>query len=84
MQAETIRSEFISIVERNRKKTFPEGTLTNDSFLGGDLGMDSIEILEALVDLQKQLAVSIPKEELGELYTLGDVIGLVQRFGSGS
>jgi acyl carrier protein len=50
----------------------PETTLT------GDLGMDSLEIMELLMALEKKLNITIPAEDIVGLKTVAEVAGYLE------
>ena len=47
-------------------------------YLGGDLGVDSREMLEIWYELEQRLAIRVKDEEKRDLYTLGDVVKIVE------
>ena len=48
-------------------------------YLGGDLGVDSREMLEIWYELEKILHVRVEDSEKRDLYTLADVVGILSR-----
>ena len=50
-----------------------------DFYLGGDLGVDSREMLEIWYELEKILHVRVEDSEKRDLYTLADVVGILSR-----
>jgi acyl carrier protein len=46
-------------------------------YLGGDLGVDSREMLEIWYELEKILNVRVEDSEKRDLYTLADVVGIL-------
>ncbi len=44
----------------------PEDIGNNDQLVGGDLGIDSIDILELVIMIEKDYNVTIDNKELGE------------------
>lgn len=48
-------------------------------YLGGDLGIDSIEMLEIWYDLEKKLNIKIEDSEKRDLYTLGDAVNVLEQ-----
>lgn len=43
-----------------------------------DLGLDSLDIVEYLLDLEEKYHVEFPSEDMENLKTVGDVISLVE------
>ena len=58
----------------------PEDMGEEDQLIGGELGLDSIDVLELVIMIEKDYAVKIDNKELGarvfaNLKTLADYIG---------
>ena len=49
------------------------------SYLGGDLGVDSREMLEIWYEIEQRIGVRVDDAEKRDLYTLGDVVALLDR-----
>ena len=45
----------------------------------GDLGADSLDVMEIVLSLEQEFAISIPDEDIRSLATVGDAIEYVQR-----
>lgn len=50
-----------------------------DADLSRDLGLDSLDRIELLVDLERYVSVSPTDEELASIRTVGDAVILVER-----
>lgn len=57
----------------------PASEVTPGSDLTDDLEIDSLSMVEIVVDAQDKFGVEIPDEELKNLRTVQDVIGYIQR-----
>lgn len=79
MNRDEVAHELFKVIKAIKRNDMETSEWSEDAFLGGDLGLDSVEVLEAIVDIQKVFQVEIPKEDLGELYTVKDVVDLVLR-----
>jgi acyl carrier protein len=44
-----------------------------------ELGSDSLEVVEVMMEVEKETGVSIPDADAGALRTVGDVIDYVER-----
>ncbi len=53
-------------------------TVTADSSFVEDLGIDSLDLVGVLVEIQDRFGVDIPEEVVPDLLTVGDVAGYVQ------
>ena len=48
--------------------------ITPDADLKEDLGADSLDLFELVMNLEDEYGIDIPQEELQEIKTIGDVI----------
>ncbi len=58
-----------------------ENTITLDTSFKDDLGADSLDLFELVMNLEEEYAIEIPSEELTELYKVGDVIDYLKKHG---
>ena len=49
-----------------------------DASFTNDLGADSLETVELMMDLEKEFNITIPEEESGTLSTVGDAIAYIE------
>ena len=68
----------LDVINDIKKTGFTTDTVDHDSYLGGDLGVDSREMLEIWYEIEQRLSVVINDAEKRDLYTLGDVVVLLQ------
>ena len=64
------------IVEKlgvDEKDVTPEASFTND------LGADSLDIVELIMDLEKEFDVTIPETEAENIATVGDAINYIEK-----
>ena len=54
-----------------------EATLTSNSSLYNDLGLDSLDVLETFMAIEKEFGIKIHDEEAEKLTTFGSVIDYV-------
>lgn len=45
-----------------------------------DLAIDSLSILEIVVDVEYQFQIKVPEEELSAIRTIGDTVNTVQKY----
>ncbi|MCQ2297889.1 MAG: acyl carrier protein [Bacteroidales bacterium] len=57
-------------VDENR--VTPEASFTND------LGADSLDTVELIMDLEKEFDIQIPEEEAEKIATVGDAIAFIE------
>lgn len=52
--------------------------ITPESEIIKDLGADSLDVVEMLLELEKEYGVEITDEQAAELKTVGDIVKLVE------
>lgn len=71
---------FKTVAARVDKRPFPH--VTKDSVIT-ELGIDSLSMMQIVGEMETELGVMIPDEDLVELVTVGDLVGKVgQRLGA--
>ena len=53
--------------------------VTNNASFANDLGADSLDIVELIMELEKDFGVSIPDDEAEKLRTVGQAINYIER-----
>ncbi len=76
-------TEEPSIEERLNEiiiKQFEEGEkpVTHETSFVNDLGADSLDIVELVMDLEDAFDVSIPDEDAQKMQTVGDVVNYIK------
>lgn len=66
---------FKTVAERIDKKSFNE--VTRDSVIT-DLGIDSLSMMQIVGELETELDLQIPDEDLVEIVTVGDLCSKVE------
>ena len=51
-----------------------ENSITEETSFKDDLGADSLDLFELVMQLESEYSIEIPSEELTELLTVGDVL----------
>jgi len=51
-----------------------EGDITNDASFTNDLGADSLDTVELIMEFEKEFDVTIPDEDAEKIATVGDAI----------
>ncbi|MFU9136887.1 acyl carrier protein [Erwinia tasmaniensis] len=69
----------LDIINEIMKTGFTPETVDMESFLGGELGVNSVEMLEAWYGIEKQLNIRVNDGEKRDIYTLGDLIRVIQQ-----
>jgi acyl carrier protein len=55
-----------------------EDEITENTDIAGDLGADSLDVVEMIMTLEDEFAVTISDETVGELKTVGDVVRFIE------
>ncbi len=67
---------FKTVAERVDRRSFE--TVTRDSVIT-DLGVDSLSMMQIVGEMETELNVQIPDEDLVEIVTVGDLCSKVER-----
>ena len=49
-------------------------TITMDSRFVEDFSMDSLDMVEMLINLEKETGIKVPVEEVGDIHTVGELV----------
>ena len=78
-----IKSRVIAIIVD--KLGVDESEVTEAASFTNDLGADSLDTVELIMEFEKEFNIDIPDEDAEKLRTVGDAIGyLNQKVGSGA
>jgi acyl carrier protein len=69
---------LLQVVNDVKKTGFTPDSVDPDFYLGGDLGIDSREMLEIWYELEQRLGIRVPDLHKRDLYTIADVVSLVE------
>lgn len=56
-----------------------ESQVVNESSFSNDLGADSLDTVEMIMDFEKEFGISIPEEEAENISTVGDAIAFIEK-----
>jgi len=71
---EKIKRSIASVTYLNTEK------LDDSASYKDDLAIDSLSILEIVVDVEYQFQIKVPEEELSAIRTISDTINTVQKY----
>ena len=69
---------LLQAVNDIKKTGFTPDSVDPDFYLGGDLGIDSREMLEIWYELEQRLGIRVHDSEKRDLYTLSDVVAVLE------
>ena len=55
-----------------------EGKVTPEARFTGDLGADSLDTVELIMELEKEFNISIPDDQAEKIATVGDAIAYIE------
>jgi acyl carrier protein len=61
------------------KLSVEKSEVTNDASFTNDLGADSLDTVELIMEFEKEFGVSIPDDQSEKIVTVGDAIAYVQK-----
>jgi len=56
--------------------------ILGDADLFADLGLDSMQALEIVLEIEKRFSIQIPEEALRDIRSLDDAVEVAKRFGA--
>jgi acyl carrier protein len=62
-----------------QKHTLGKVTVSETSHITGDLGVDSLAVMEIVAELEDRYDMTFPDEELPKIRTVGDVIATLAK-----
>lgn len=68
----------LQVINDIKKTGFTHDSVEPDFYLGGDLGIDSREMLEIWYEIEQRLSVRVDDSDKRDLYTLADVVNLLE------
>jgi acyl carrier protein len=71
-----IRSRVVNIIVD--KLGVEESEVTNEASFTNDLGADSLDTVELIMEFEKEFNLSIPDEEAEKIETVGDAITYIE------
>ena len=56
-----------------------ESQVVNEASFSNDLGADSLDTVQMIMDFEKEFGISIPEEEAENISTVGDAIAFIEK-----
>jgi len=60
------------------KLSVEESEVTNDASFTNDLGADSLDTVELIMEFEKEFSVTIPDDQAEKISTVGDAIAYIE------
>lgn len=77
LDRESIRHSLAAYLEEDRGEPLP--AFDDSVNLREGLGLDSVDVVGLVMQVERQLRIRLPSEELVGLVTVGDVLDLLER-----
>ena len=62
------------------REMLPDGRpITEGTHISEDLGLDSVAMMDFVMEIEDKLDISVPLDKIAEVETLGDLIATVQQ-----
>ena len=71
-----IKSKVISIIVD--KLGVEESEVTNEASFTNDLGSDSLDTVELIMEFEKEFNIAIPDDQAEKIQTVGDAISYIE------
>ena len=71
-----IKAQVIAIIVD--KLNVEESAVSNDASFTNDLGADSLDTVELIMEFEKQFNISIPDDKAEGIQTVGDAIAYIE------
>lgn len=72
-----IKSRVISIIVD--KLGVEESEVTNEASFTNDLGADSLDTVELIMEFEKEFNIAIPDDQAENIQTVGDAISYIEK-----
>jgi acyl carrier protein len=73
-----VYEEVLSAINEIKRTGFTVDSVEPDFYLGGDLGVDSREMLEIWYELEQRLNIRVADSDKRDRYTLQDVVDVLR------
>ena len=70
--AERVNAIIVDKLSVNESEVTPEASFTND------LGADSLDTVELIMEFEKEFGISIPDDQAEKIATVGDAISYIE------
>jgi acyl carrier protein len=58
--------------------------LNEDTHIVDDLGLDSVAVMDFVMEIEDKLDLSVPLDKIAEIQTLGDLLGVLRGLKAGA
>ena len=72
-----VKSRVIAIIVD--KLGVDEGEVTQEASFTNDLGADSLDTVELIMEFEKEFNIAIPDDQAETIQTVGDAVGYIEK-----
>ncbi|MBU6398014.1 MAG: acyl carrier protein [Rhodospirillales bacterium] len=73
-------SEIREVIFGTLQAALPRAhSLSDETHIIEDLGLDSVAVMDFVMEIEDKLDISVPLDKIAEVETLGDLVATVQR-----
>ncbi len=73
-------NEIRDVIYRTlREMLHDDKTVSDVTHIGEDLGLDSVAMMDFVMEIEDRLDISVPLDKIAEVETLGDLIATVRQ-----
>lgn len=76
--SDQLRDTLFEKINFVKKTAYTKESIVDDTYLGGDLGIDSIEMLEIWFLIEKELGIKLDDEVKRDIYTVSQVLSVLK------
>lgn len=75
--ADNVESKVFAIIEE--KLGVDQSEITRDASFTDDLGADSLDTVELIMEFEKEFDITIPDEQAEQIVTVGDAVDYLEQ-----
>jgi acyl carrier protein len=77
-QTATVKERITAIIA-DKLGLADASEVTPEATIQGDLGADSLDVVELIMEVEKEFNISIPDEKAEEMSTVGEIVAYVEK-----
>jgi acyl carrier protein len=79
MDRDELRRVLAEAFEAAKEEEIDPDTITDDASLREDLGVDSLDVMEVIFEIEDRLKIDVEEEDAQDIETVGQVLDMCQR-----
>lgn len=74
----SLREEVIKLLVKASDEELDPASLDDSTFLSDDLGLNSLQAVTLVMDIEEKAGITVEDEEIAGLATVGDIFALIE------